>query len=166
LDTLNVIPGTIYASRRHTLTPSIEVKPKSLCRDQLIVEELGTELMIYDQKRNRAFCLNQKAALVFQYSDGKTTVAGLAARLTQMLGEPVGEKTIQFALQSLSQDGLLEPLDFPPIVAAGMTRREVMQKIGVRAAVALPVVTALMVATPKAHASGWSGGGGKHKKKW
>jgi hypothetical protein len=145
------------------LTPSIEVKPKSLSRDQLIVEELGTELMIYDQKRNHAFCLNQKAALVFQYSDGKTTVAGLAARLTQMLGEPVGEKTIQFALQSLSQDGLLEPLDVPPIVTAGMTRREVMQKIGVRAAVALPLVTALMVATPKAHASG--GNSDKHKKK-
>jgi hypothetical protein len=146
------------------LTPSIEVKPKSLSRDQLIVEELGAELMIYDQKRNQAFCLNQKAALVFQYCDGKTTLAGLSARLTQTLGEPVGEKVVQFALEGLSQDGLLEPLDFPPIVTAGMTRREVMQKIGVRAAVALPLVTTLLVATPKAHASGGSSGG-KHKKK-
>jgi hypothetical protein len=138
------------------LTTFIEVKPKGLNRDQLIVEELGAELMIYDQKRNQAFCLNQKAALVFQYCDGKTTVAGIAARLTQTLGEPVGEKVIQFALQGLSQDGLLEPSDIPPIVTAGMTRREVMQKIGVRAAVALPLVTALMIATPKAHASGKS----------
>jgi hypothetical protein len=149
------------------LISSNEVNPKSLSRDRLIVEELGAELMIYDQKRNQAFCLNQKAALVFQYCDGKTTVADIAARLTQTLGEPVGEKVVQFALQSLSQDGLLEALDFPPIVAAGMTRREVMQKIGVRAVVALPLVTALMVATPKAHASGWNnGGGGKPKKKW
>jgi Coenzyme PQQ synthesis protein D (PqqD) len=138
------------------LTTFIEVKPKGLNRDQLIVQELGAELMIYDQKRNQAFCLNQKAALVFQYCDGKTTVAGIAARLTQTLGEPVGEKVIQFALQGLSQDGLLEPSDIPPIVTAGMTRREVMQKIGVRAAVALPLVTALMIATPKAHASGKS----------
>jgi hypothetical protein len=147
LDTLRT------ASRRSTLTPSIEVKPMGLSRDQLIVEELGAELMVYDQKRNQAFCLNQTAALVFQYCDGKTTVAGIAARLTETLGEPVGEKVVQFALQSLSQDGLLGPLDFPPIVAAGMTRREVMQKIGVRTAVALPLVTALLVATPKAHAS-------------
>lgn len=138
------------------MTTFIEVKPKGLNRDQLIVQELGAELMIYDQKRNQAFCLNQKAALVFQYCDGKTTVAGIAARLTQTLGEPVGEKVIQFALQGLSQDGLLEPSDIPPIVTAGMTRREVMQKIGVRAAVALPLVTALMIATPKAHASGKS----------
>jgi phosphatidylserine decarboxylase len=147
------------------LTPSIEVTPKSLSGDPLIVEELGAELMIYDQKRNQAFCLNQRAALVFQYCDGKTTVAGIAARLTQRLGEAVGEKVVQFALQSLSQDGLLEPLDFPPIVAAGMTRREVMQKIGVRAAVALPLVTALMVATPKAHASSKSSSP-PPKKKW
>lgn len=147
------------------MKPSIEVKPKRLSRDQLIVEELGAELMIYDQKRNQAFCLNQTAALVFQYCDGKTTVAGLAARLTQTLGEPVDEKVVQFALEGLSKDGLLEPLDFPPIVTAGMTRREVMQKIGVRAAVALPLVTTLLVATPMAHASGASGSGGTHKKK-
>jgi Coenzyme PQQ synthesis protein D (PqqD) len=147
------------------LTTSAEVKPKSLSRDQLIVEELGDELMIYDQKRNKAFCLNQKAALVFQYCDGKTSVAGIAARLAEKLGEPVGEKVVQFALHNLTQDRLLEPLEVAPIVAAGMTRREVMQKIGVRAAVALPLVTALLVATPKAHASGGSSSGGKHKKK-
>jgi hypothetical protein len=147
------------------LTTFIEVKPKGLNRDQLIVEELGAELMIYDQKRNQAFCLNQKAALVFQYCDGNTTVGGIAARLTQTLGEPVGEKVVQFALQGLSQDGLLEPSDIPPIFATGMTRREVMQKIGVRAAVALPLVTTLMVATPKAHASGKSSVP-PPKKKW
>jgi hypothetical protein len=155
----------MQASRRTSLTTSIEVTPKSLSGDQLIVEELGTELMIYDQKRNQAFCLNQKAALVFQYCDGKTTLAGLSARLTQTLGEPVDEKVVQFALQSLSQDGLLESLDVPPIVAAGMTRREVMQMIGVRSAVALPLVTTLLVATPKAHASGRSSSP-PPKKKW
>jgi hypothetical protein len=74
----------------------------------------------------------------------------------------VGERVVQFALQSLSQDGLLEPATILPLVPAGMSRREVMQKIGVRTAVALPLVTALLVATPKAHASG--GGGTWHHK--
>jgi hypothetical protein len=149
------------------LTPPNEMKPKSLSTDRLIVEDLGAELMIYDQKRNEAFCLNQKAALVFQYCDGKTTIAGIAARLTTTLGEPVDEKVVQFALQTLSHDGLLEASDFAQMIPAGMTRREVMQKIGVRAAVALPIVTALLVATPKAHASGSNNGGGApHKKKW
>ena len=40
-----------------------EVKPKSLKRDHLVVEELGKELMIYDQTRNQAFCLNEKSGV-------------------------------------------------------------------------------------------------------
>jgi Coenzyme PQQ synthesis protein D (PqqD) len=131
-----------------------EAKPKSLKRDHLVVEELGTELMIYDQKRNQAFCLNQKAAFVWQHCDGQSTAASIAARMEQSLGEPVDEKVVEFALQSLAQDGLLEPSSVLPFVQSGMTRRDVIQKIGVRAAVALPLVTALLVATPKAHASG------------
>lgn len=131
-----------------------EAKPKSLKRDQLIVEELGTELMIYDQQRNQAFCLNQKAAFVWQHCDGQMTVAAIAAKMEETLGEPIDEKVVEFALQSLAQDGLLEPATIPTLIPAGMTRREIMQKIGVRTAVALPLVTALLVATPKAHASG------------
>ena len=63
------------------------------------------------------------------------------------------EKVVDFALQSLAEDGLLEPSSLLPFVQSGMTRRDVIQKIGVRAAVALPLVTTLLVATPKAHAS-------------
>jgi Coenzyme PQQ synthesis protein D (PqqD) len=133
-----------------------EAKPKSLKRDQLVVEELGTELMIYDQKRNQAFCLNQKAAFVWQHCDGQSTVASIAAQMEQSLGEAVDVKVVEFALQSLAQDGLLEPSSLLPFVPSGITRREVIQKIGVRAAVTLPLVTALLVATPKAHASGRS----------
>ena len=138
------------------MSPPNEMKPKSLSRDQLVVEDLGAELMIYDQKRNRAFCLNQKAAFIWQRCDGKTTVGELAAKLAHSSGEAIDEKVVHFALQSLFQDGLLEPCTFEPVVPVGMTRRQVIQKIGVRAAVALPLVTALMVATPKAHASGKS----------
>jgi len=142
------------------LTPSNEAKPRSLKRDQLVVEELGTELMIYDQKRNQAFCLNQKAAFVWQHCDGKTTVAEIAAKLALALDEQADEKVVQFALQSLSQDALLEPSTFLPLVPAGISRRDLIQKIGVRAALSLPLVTALLVATPKAHASGGRNGGG------
>jgi hypothetical protein len=110
--------------------------------------------MIYDQRRNQAFCLNQKAAFVWQHCDGKTTIAEIAAKMAKSLSEPIDVAVVQFALQGLSQDGLLETSTFTPFAAEGMTRRDMMQKIGVRAAVALPLVTALMVATPKAHASG------------
>jgi hypothetical protein len=134
------------------MTPH-EVKPKSLNRDRLVVEELGTELMIYDQRRNQAFCLNRKAAFVWEHCDGKTNVAEIAAQMAQSLNEPIDVTVVQFALQGLSKDGLLETSTLLPFAAERLTRRDMMQKVGVRAAVALPLVTALLVATPKAHAS-------------
>jgi hypothetical protein len=152
LDTLSAFP--VNPNIMETpLIPVSETRPKSLKSDQLVVEELGAELMIYDQARNQAFCLNQKAAFVWQHCDGKTTVSEIAARLSQSLGEPMDESIVEFALQNLSQDGLLETTTFLPFVPTQMTRRELMQKIGVRAVVALPLVTALVVAAPKAHAS-------------
>ena len=148
------------------MIPVSETRPKSLKSDQLVVEELGAELMIYDQTRNQAFCLNQKAAFVWQHCDGKTSVAEIAAQLSQSLSEPVNESVVEFALQSLSQDGLLDTTSFLPFVPTPITRRELMQKIGVRAALALPLVTALAVATPKAHASTKSTGPKKPPYHW
>ncbi len=148
------------------LIPANESKPRSLKVDRLVVEELGSELMIYDQARNQAFCLNQTAAFVWKHCDGNTTVSAIAAEMAKSLGANAGEEVVEFALERLSADGLLEPAAFLPFVPAGINRRELMQKIGVRAAVALPLVTALMVATPRAHASGTgsSGNNGHHKK--
>jgi hypothetical protein len=162
--TLDIPKGKPEILEVHML-PTNLTNPKSLRRDQLVVEDLGTELMIYDQQRNKAFCLNQKAAFVWQHCDGNTSVAEIATLLAQSTDEVIDQKMVQFALQSLSQDGLLEPSTFEPVAAVGMTRREVMQKIGIRTAVALPLVTALMVATPRAHASGKSSTGGKPPKR-
>ena len=136
------------------IIPANETKPKSLQSDQLVVEQLGTELMIYDRIRNQAFCLNQNAAFVWQHCDGNTTVTEITAQLARSLGEPADASVVEFALQKLSQDGLMETTTLLPFVAGQMSRREVMHTIGIRAAVALPVVTALMVAAPQAHASG------------
>lgn len=141
-----------------------EVKPKSLSREKLVVEDLGSELMIYDQARNQAFCLNQNAAFVWQHCDGNTSVSELAAELSRCTGQAVDEQVVEFALHTLSQDGLLVRSTLAPVVPFALTRRQVIQKLGVRAAIALPVVTALMVATPKAHASGKDNGGGKKHK--
>jgi hypothetical protein len=146
-----------------------ETMPKSLRSDQLVVESLGTELMIYDQARNQAFCLNQMSAFVWQHCDGKSTINDIATKMAQTLEKPVDESIVTFALQNLSKDGLLETSNLTPFIPAMMSRRDLIRKIGVRSAIALPVVTALAVATPRAHASSWNGGGGGppyHKRGW
>jgi hypothetical protein len=127
--------------------------PQRVAGDHFIVEQLMNEVMIYDQKRNKAFCLNQKAAFVWRHCDGATTIGQLTALLQQASSEPVDGAVIQFALETLAADGLLEPTTFESRVPAGMTRRSLVQKFGLSAAMSLPVVTALLVAPPKAHAS-------------
>ena len=63
--------------------------PQRIVGDHFIVEPLINEVMIYDQKRNKAFCLNQKAAFVWQHCDGATTIDQLTALLQQVSSEPV-----------------------------------------------------------------------------
>ncbi len=44
-------------------------------QDELVVEELSDETLVYDLKRHKANCLNRTAALVWQDCDGQTSVA-------------------------------------------------------------------------------------------
>ena len=41
----------------------------------LIVKEVDGEILIYDRETNKAHCLNQTAAKVWEHCDGKTTVS-------------------------------------------------------------------------------------------
>jgi hypothetical protein len=57
---------------------------------------------------------------------------------------------VLFALDVLSKDGLLAA---PAEIFPGMTRRALLQRMGVGAAGAIPLVTVLFVNPAKAHAS-------------
>ena len=126
--------------------------PQRLESGDLILEELRDELMIYDSRRNQAFCLNQTAAFVWKHADGNTTVAEMASRLGQQLDTAVDEQVIWFALDQFSKDGLLAPTTILPSSIAEVTRRTLLKKMGV-GAIALPVVTSLLISPAKAHAS-------------
>jgi hypothetical protein len=133
-------------------TRATEARPQRLQADNLILEELQDELMVYDPDRNKAFCLNQTAAFVWKQSDGKTTVSEIAEHMQQQLKKPVNEQMVWFALDMLSKDGLLVPSTIASAVPSGVTRRQLLQKLGA-GAMALPVVTVLFVSPVKAHAS-------------
>ena len=86
-----------------------EEKPQRLESDNLILEQLPDELMIFDPDRNKAFCLNQTAAFVWRHCDGKTTVSEMTELLREDWGKPVDEQVVWFALDLLAKDGLLAP---------------------------------------------------------
>jgi hypothetical protein len=114
----------------------------------LIVQELADEVLVYDEDRNKAVCLNQTAALVWKYCDGETTVASMARQLERDLKtEAVDEKIVWYALDKLGKDHLLVEPPVPPAVLAGMSRRELVRVLGVAAVVAIPVVTSIVAPT-------------------
>jgi hypothetical protein len=123
----------------------------------LLTNALGDELLVYDMQRDRAHCLNRQAALIWQRCDGHTTVAALARELQT----PEAEAIIGLALDQLRKRHLLEPAtpaDSRAAAGARLTRRALVRRLGVGAALALPVITSLLA--PTAAMAGSAGGVG------
>jgi hypothetical protein len=76
-------------------------------RADLLSEDLGEELVVYDLVRQQAHCLNRMARLVFRWCDGETDIAELASRATAELGVVVQGSDIEHVVGRLSQANLL-----------------------------------------------------------
>jgi hypothetical protein len=117
-------------------------------KEGLVVQHLSEEVLVYDQQRHKAHCLNETAALVWMRCDGKTTVSSIAKDLSKRTGARVGEEVVWLALDQLGKSRLLEGAAVKGGAAEGVSRRDMMKRAGLAAAVALPVVTS--VVAPKA----------------
>ena len=118
-------------------------------REGLVIKELSGEVLVYDRERDKAHCLNQTAALVWGYCDGRTTVPTMARQLEQDLKtETVDEKIVWYALNQLSKDHLLDADFVAPAMLSGMSRRQMVRVMGVAAVIALPLVTSILAPTP------------------
>jgi hypothetical protein len=105
----------------------------------LLVEEFGDELLIYDQRSDRAHCLSPAAARVWRACDATTTVEELCAALELDRG------TLARALEELEACELLDS-----VPAAGVTRREAtarLAKLGAAAATA-PLIYSIAAPAP------------------
>jgi hypothetical protein len=120
-------------------------------KNNLVIQELPDEVLVYDQERDKAHCLNHTAALIWKQCDGETEVATIACRLGKELHAPVDERMVWFALDQLNRDGLLAEPVVAPAFMAGMTRRQMVRTMGLAAAIAVPVITSIMAPTT-AHA--------------
>ena len=83
-------------------------------RSGLIIQEVDSEILIYDQDTNKAHCLNQTAAKVWNYCDGETTLADACSALSRDLETPIDEKLVWYAVDQFSKDNLLEKEIAPP----------------------------------------------------
>ena len=116
-----------------------------LCRiENIVVQDIDGEVLIYDLIENKAFCLNRTSALVWQACDGNRTVAEITDWLGKQLNSTVSEDVVWLALDQLSKENLVQKEYRPNERFSGLSRREVIRKIGLTSVIALPLITSLV----------------------
>jgi hypothetical protein len=110
--------------------------------ENLIVEELPDEVLVYDLNTDKAHCLNRTAALIWKNCDGGKTEGDIAALLQHELKTPMSIQVVMLGLEELAGYGLLkEDASAPPKVR--VSRRRLIQNLGLTAAIALPVIMSI-----------------------
>jgi hypothetical protein len=99
-------------------------------QEEVLVRRMDDETIVYDQKRNHAYCLNRTAAFVWQQCDGQKTVPEIAALLQQELNPAADQDLVWVALDRLDAAHLLqEPLQ-RSLDQARASRRQFVRKVG------------------------------------
>ncbi len=135
----------------------------------IIIRELAGETLAYDLDRHRAYCLNGLAGRIWRRCDGQTTLAQAQRAIAAEIGQPVGEEVMLYGLRKLRQARLLEQSDgnvlllsaladrfsegVPEKSGATMSRRDLVRKLGLGAALLIPVVTMVIAPTAVSAAS-------------
>jgi hypothetical protein len=132
--------------------------PNRSFRARFIVEHIGTETLLYDEIRHKGFCLNQISGLIWRLAEKPHTLKRLSELTTNELQHPVTEDIVRFTLAELHRDGLLES-EYEVHDVHIPTRRELVKKLGVGAALMMPLVTSIFAPTPAFAASSGGGGG-------
>jgi hypothetical protein len=109
--------------------------------ENLLIQELNDEVLIYDLITNKSYCLNETAKAVFNACDGQQTFADVK----------LPEEIVYLSLDELKKQDLIKGDYASPF--AGLSRREAIRKVGLASLLALPVVAVLVAPTAISAAS-------------
>ena len=123
-------------------------------KENLIVKEVDGETLVYDVANDKAHCLNQTAARIWQYCDGNRSIAEIAELMSTPGNTPVADAVVLLALDQLQKFALLETKHEPVFQLGGMNRRELARRVGL-GALALPLI--LSIVSPTAAQVGSAG---------
>lgn len=122
-------------------------------KDALVIQQLPDEMLVYDQRAEKAHSLNRAASLIWQHCDGQLTIGGLAEVVGQELQAPVDTQYVWYGLRQLADTGLLQDAVIQPVAMAGLSRRQFLRKLGIAtAATMVPVILSIKAPTPEAAA--------------
>ncbi len=131
-------------------------------KEGLVIQEMPDEVLVFDLETNKAHCLNETAAFVWKACDGKNSVADITKLFGNKSGTSVPEDLVWLALDQLKKENLIENKDEIIVDYNGMSRREVIRKVGLASVVALPLISSL-VAPTAASAQTPNCSGGTHR---
>jgi hypothetical protein len=115
--------------------------------EDLLIEELDDELLVYDRSRDTGCRLNRTAAAVWRSADGTHSISDLVAVLEAEVGEMADEDLVLVTLDRLEDHGLIESgYDRRDAETTRLSRRRFIRRVGVvgAAALALPVVQSVV----------------------
>ena len=132
----------------------MEKQTKPLSRQSgIVVQEAKGELLIYDLKINKAYCLNKTSAMVYQLCDGNNAISDFSKELSKKLKLTVTDDLIWLAIDQFREVDLLSNTEEIKTKFEGLSRRDVIKKVGFASMVALPVISSLVAPTPAMAAS-------------
>ncbi|MBC7898460.1 MAG: PqqD family protein [Saprospiraceae bacterium] len=111
-------------------------------KNDLVVQEVTDEVLVYDLSSNKAHCLNQTAAMVWKSCDGTNSVTDIARLVGSEAGGHISEDVVWLAIDQLNESDLLEQELRSSF--AGQSRREVIKKIGLASMIGLPIIASLV----------------------
>ena len=140
------------------MEPTHSTHPRSRQND-ILVERVGDETIVYDGKRHEAHSLNRSATLVWQHSDGEHSVPQLAELLGSELGIEADDSLVEYALDRLANAHLLETEP-----TESLSRRDAVRRLTLAGAavVGLPIVLSMVAPTEAMAASGNQNGQGQN----
>jgi len=132
---------------------SSTVKPTAR-KDNIVVQEFDNELLIYDLRANKALCLNPTSAKVWSKCNGLKSIKRIREELERETRSVVTDELVWLALDQLKKQNLIQEEKEIPSSFEGLSRREVIRRIGIGSMVALPVIIAMIAPLPAYAASG------------
>jgi hypothetical protein len=108
----------------------------------LVTEQVGDELVVYDGMSKQAHCLNPLATAIFLAADGETSPADLAAIASRAVHESIDVAAVEQTLEVLAERGLVS------LSGGGVSRRSFIQRSAAVGGAAFGATLVTSVLTP------------------
>lgn len=122
-------------------------------QNDIVIQELGSEILIYNLKSAKAYCLNETSSLIWRACDGEISFSDLTKQLSRQTKSQVSEEFVFYALEDLQKNELLTHHEAIPQELKGLSRREVIRKVGLASMIALPIISGIVAPTSAQAAS-------------